>query len=154
MVVVGCLSLVLLNWDSQQGRPFSLPSQRNFPISFKPKVAIAEFFWKMQRKTWYSILGLDTMPLSLKNLLLRLFYKTYQISLIDNWNSSSKIYQIWYGFQWKILRQLFILDSHKSDFKNIRFVINIFQFCLNVIAGHFNSKPGLFQPQTSQTWNL
>ena len=67
---VGCLSLVLLNWDSQQGRPFSLPSQRNFPISFKPKVAIAEFFWKMQRKTWYSILGVDAMPLSLKNLLL------------------------------------------------------------------------------------
>ena len=33
--------------------------------------AIADFFWKMQRKTWYSILGLDaTMPLSLKNLLL------------------------------------------------------------------------------------
>ena len=31
---------------------------RNFSISFKPKVAIAEFFWKMQRKTWYSILGL------------------------------------------------------------------------------------------------
>ena len=29
------------------------PSQRNFPIFFKPKVAIAEFFWKMQRKTWY-----------------------------------------------------------------------------------------------------
>ena len=27
--------------NSQQGRPFSLPSQRNFPISFKPKVAIA-----------------------------------------------------------------------------------------------------------------
>ena len=33
-----------------QGRPFSLPSQRNFPISFKPNVAIAEFFWKMQKK--------------------------------------------------------------------------------------------------------
>ena len=33
--------------------PFSLPSQRNFPISFKPKVAIAKFSWKMQRKTWY-----------------------------------------------------------------------------------------------------
>ena len=30
--------------------PFSLPSQRNFPISFKPNVAIAEFFWKMQKK--------------------------------------------------------------------------------------------------------
>ena len=50
--------------------PFSLPSQRNFPISFKPKVAIANFFWKMQRKTWYFILGLDTITLSLKNLLL------------------------------------------------------------------------------------
>ena len=25
--------------------------KKNFPISFKPKVAI-EFFWKMQRKTW------------------------------------------------------------------------------------------------------
>ena len=59
--------IVLLNWDSQQGRPFTLPSQRNFPISFKPKVAIAEFFWKMQRKTWYSILGMDVLPLSLKN---------------------------------------------------------------------------------------
>ena len=44
---------------AKQGRPFFLPSQRNFPISFKPKVAIADFFWKMQRKTWYSILGLD-----------------------------------------------------------------------------------------------
>ena len=41
--------------DSQQGRTFSLslPSQRNFPISFKPKVAIAKFVWKMQKKIWY-----------------------------------------------------------------------------------------------------
>ena len=59
--------IVLLNWDSQ---PFSLSPQRNFPISFKPKVAIAEFFWKMQKKTWNSIFGADAMPLSLKNLLL------------------------------------------------------------------------------------
>ena len=58
---VGCLNVVLLNWDNQEGRPFSLPSQRNFPISFKPKVAIAEFFWKIQRKTWYSILGVEAM---------------------------------------------------------------------------------------------
>ena len=29
------------------------PSQRNFPISFKPKVAIAKFVWKMQKKVWY-----------------------------------------------------------------------------------------------------
>ena len=64
------LKQVLLNWDSQQGKPFSIPSQKNFPISFEPKVAMAEFHWKIQRKTWYSILGLDAMPLSLKNLLL------------------------------------------------------------------------------------
>ena len=32
------------------GRPFSLPSPRNFSISFKPKVAIAKFIWKMQKK--------------------------------------------------------------------------------------------------------
>ena len=30
-----------------------LPSQRNFPISFKPKVAIAKFIWKMQKKVWH-----------------------------------------------------------------------------------------------------
>ena len=54
------------------GQTFFLPSQRNFPISLKPKVAITEFFWIMQRKTWYSIVGLDAMPLSLKNLLLNL----------------------------------------------------------------------------------
>ena len=33
---------------SQQGRPFSLPSQKNFLIFFKPKVAIAKFIGKMQ----------------------------------------------------------------------------------------------------------
>ena len=54
-----------------EGREKGLSTcQRNFPISFKPKVAIAEFFWKMQRKLWYSILGVDAVPLSLKNLLL------------------------------------------------------------------------------------
>ena len=31
---------------------------------------MADVFWKMQRKTQYSIFGVDTMPLSLKNLLL------------------------------------------------------------------------------------
>ena len=79
----------------RQGRPFSLPSQRNFPISFKPKVAIAEFFWKMQGKTWYSILGLDAMPLFLKNLLLivtTLFpsgiSKRCQISSTTFWSST------------------------------------------------------------------
>ena len=46
---------------------------KDFPIYFKPKVAIAEFFWKMKRNTWNSILGLDAMPLSLKNFLLILY---------------------------------------------------------------------------------
>ena len=35
------------------GQTFSLPSQKNFPISFKPKVAIAKFIWKMKKKIWY-----------------------------------------------------------------------------------------------------
>ena len=37
----------------QHGRLFSLPSQRNFPVSFKPKVVIAKFVWKMQKNVWY-----------------------------------------------------------------------------------------------------
>ena len=54
-----------LNWDSQQGRSFSLPSKRNFPISFKPKVAIAKFIGKMQKKSGIMKSGLDAMPLFL-----------------------------------------------------------------------------------------
>ena len=62
------------------GQTFFLTFQRNFPISFKPKVAIPEFFWKTQRKTWYSISGLDAMPLSLKNMLLRLLLSKFFLS--------------------------------------------------------------------------
>ena len=54
---VGCLSLVLLNWDSQQVRTFYLPSQRNFPISFKPKVAIAELFWNATKNLVFHFEG-------------------------------------------------------------------------------------------------
>ena len=57
--------LVLLNWDSQQGRPFFLPSQRNFPVSFKTKVALAKFIGKMQKKSGIMKSGLDAMPLFL-----------------------------------------------------------------------------------------
>ena len=42
-------------------------SQMNFAMA-----DMAEFFWRMQRKAWYSILEVDAMPLSLKNLLLRI----------------------------------------------------------------------------------
>ena len=31
---------------------------------------LSQFVWKMQRKTWYSVLRVDAIPLSLKNLLL------------------------------------------------------------------------------------
>ena len=58
----GCFNLAKLNWDSQQGRPFSLPSQRNFPIIFKSKVAIAEFFWKCKEKPGIPFWGLTPCP--------------------------------------------------------------------------------------------
>ena len=45
-------------------------------LRFEPKVAIVGFFRKMQRKTWYSILGVDAMALTLKNLLLRVGFIT------------------------------------------------------------------------------
>ena len=53
------------NLRTQQGRPFFLPSQGNFPISFKPKVAIAEFVLKVQKNYGIMKSGLDTMPLFL-----------------------------------------------------------------------------------------
>ena len=54
------------------GQTFFPTFSKKFPIFFKPKVAIAEFFWKMQEKPGtYSILGMDAMPLSLKKLLLK-----------------------------------------------------------------------------------
>ena len=54
-------------FDSQL---FSLPSQRNFPFSFKPKVALAKFIGKMQKKGIMKS-GLDAMPLFLLGDLLR-----------------------------------------------------------------------------------
>ena len=67
MATLGLKEMGKFLWEGREKKS----AQRNFPISLKPKVAIAEFFWKMQRNTWYSILGVDTMPLSLKNLLLK-----------------------------------------------------------------------------------
>ena len=70
MTTLGLKEMGKFLWE---GREKSLPCwlpQFSFPISFKPKVTINEFFWKMQRKTWYSILRMDAMPLSLENLLL------------------------------------------------------------------------------------
>ena len=58
---VGCLSLAKLNRNSELGKFFSLPSQSSFPISFKPKVAMAKFIGKMQKKIWYSVSGLENL---------------------------------------------------------------------------------------------
>ena len=62
--------------DSQLGKLFPLPSQKNFPISFKPKVAIAKFIGKMQKKSGIIKSGLDAMPLFLLDDLLRDFLWT------------------------------------------------------------------------------
>ena len=40
---------------------------------------MAEFFWKMQRKPWYSIFGVDAMPLSLKKPVVTLFSVKLQV---------------------------------------------------------------------------
>ena len=79
-------SLILLlwancrDWIAKLRQPTGQIFFPTFPkefsqFSFKPKVAIAAIFWKMQRKTWYSILGVDAMPLSLKYLWLKWFEK-------------------------------------------------------------------------------
>jgi len=44
-----CFSLAKLNRDIHLGELFSLPPQRYFPISFKPKVSIAKFIGKIQK---------------------------------------------------------------------------------------------------------
>ena len=81
MATLGLKEMGKFLWE---GREKSLPSWLSanradlfsylpkgiFSISFKPKLAIAEFFLKMQRKIWYFTFGVDVMPLSLKNLLL------------------------------------------------------------------------------------
>ena len=59
MATLGLKEIGKFLWEGREkGLPTSWLSQ------------FSEFFWKMQKKTWYSILGLDAMPPSLKNLLL------------------------------------------------------------------------------------
>jgi len=67
----GCLSLFCITGTAKRVYLFLYLPKEIFPFpSNILKGSVAEFFWKMQRKACYSILGLDTMPLSLKNLLL------------------------------------------------------------------------------------
>ena len=67
MAALGLKKMGKFLWE---GREKSLPSWLS-QFSFAKLRQPTEFFWKMQRKTWYSILGVDAMPLSLKNLLLK-----------------------------------------------------------------------------------
>ena len=55
----------------------------NFPISFKPKVAIAEFIGKMKKQSGIMKSGLDAMPLFLLDDLL----KKSKITKIQNVHS-------------------------------------------------------------------
>ena len=87
---IGYLSLAKLNWDSQLGKLFSLPSQRNFPISFKPKVAIAKFIGKMQKKSGIMKSGLDAMPLFLLDDLLSYLKHLKIIFLLGFWQKKSR----------------------------------------------------------------
>ena len=60
--------IVLPRWLSQFSK---IPSQRNFPKSFKPKVARGKFIGKMQKKSGIMKSGLDVMPLFLLDNLVR-----------------------------------------------------------------------------------
>ena len=53
------------------------PTFYQFPISFKPKVAIAKFVWKMQKKSGIMKSELDAMPLFLLDDLLKNGKKIY-----------------------------------------------------------------------------
>ena len=45
------LKSIFLETPLPRSALFSLPPQRNFPTSFKPKVATAKFLWKIQKKS-------------------------------------------------------------------------------------------------------
>ena len=70
MTTLGLKEMGKFLWE---GREKVLPcwlSQFSFPISFKPKVAITKFVWKMQKKSGIMKSGLDAMPLFLLDHLL------------------------------------------------------------------------------------
>ena len=48
-----------------------------FPFFFKPKVAIAKFVWKMQKKSGIMKSGLDAMPLFLLDDLARTYLQPH-----------------------------------------------------------------------------
>ena len=57
MATLGLKEMGKFLWEGREkGLPFWLSQ---FSKTKLTKVVIAEFFWKMQRKTWYSILGVD-----------------------------------------------------------------------------------------------
>jgi hypothetical protein len=71
MATLGFKEMGKFLWEGREKILPSWLSQFSFAKLRQPAgQAIAEFFWKMQRKTWYFILGFDAMPLFLKNLLL------------------------------------------------------------------------------------
>ena len=71
----------------------SYPSQRNFPISFKPKVDICSWILlENAKKNLVFHLGVDAIPLSLKNLLLIVrSYRSVILSIQKLRNISNKL---------------------------------------------------------------
>ena len=77
-----------------------MASTPNFPISFKPKVAIAKFMGKIQKKSGIMKSGLDAMPLFLLDDLLSSNVKTkleiFQIFVAEylNFTDQSNFYML------------------------------------------------------------
>ena len=65
------LAVVLLNSDSHRADLFCQLPKENFPFPSNLRQLQLSSFGKFKEKNQYSILGLNAMPLSLKNLLLR-----------------------------------------------------------------------------------
>ena len=72
------------------GQDSFTPFLRNFPISFKPKVAIAKLVWKMQKKSGIMKSGLDAMSLFLLDDLLNHFFHSTPQLYMGVWWSNSK----------------------------------------------------------------
>ena len=69
MAILGLKEMEKFLWE---GREKDLPYWLSQFSSFKPKVAIAKFVWKMQTIVWYILWsGLDAMPLFLLDDLLK-----------------------------------------------------------------------------------
>ena len=71
--------LLKQNMNKKSNELINRSSRRKRGMVSNPLFIIPEFFWKMQRKTWYSILGLDDEPLSTKLGMLRKIFTKQKV---------------------------------------------------------------------------